>query len=134
MSLQRDRYFLDSNVFFYARVGDRNYGKCCRSIVEKVYRREIEAYIDTIVLLEVANAIFKYFKSIQVARDELTALMSLPMKIIDVKPEDVIQALSPELSPYDAIHIYISHILNAKIISADRDFDMYGRVDPCAVR
>lgn len=136
MNLAKDRYFIDGNVFFYAKIGDKKYGECSARIIREIYLGEIDAYTDSIVLLEVSNSLRKFFGSSKVILDEINAILSLPIKVIDVKKEDILDSLKigtslNSLSPYDLIHYFISKNYNAKIISADKDFDIVGRIDPC---
>lgn len=132
MNLEKSRYFLDSNVFFYAKIGDKKYGKCCAEIIKAVFEGKIDAYIDSVILSEVANSLRKFFTS-NVVAEEINAILSLPIRVIDVKKEDILESLKQRvlLSPYDSLHYFIAGKYNAKIISADKDFDTVGRIDPC---
>lgn len=95
-----------------------------------IYERKISAIIDSIILLEVANALRKL--GIKDIEDEILAILSLPIKVVDIRKEDIIEAVENlSLSPYDSLHYVISKRLDAKIISADKDFDIVGRIDPC---
>jgi predicted nucleic acid-binding protein len=128
--VKNELFFIDSNIFVYSKINDKKYGKCCQEIIKWIYERKISVIIDSIILLEVANALRKL--GIKDIRDEILAILSLPIKVIDVRKEDIIEAIeNPFLSPYDSLHYIISKRLNAKIISADKDFDNVGRIDPC---
>ncbi|BCU69942.1 type II toxin-antitoxin system VapC family toxin [Stygiolobus caldivivus] len=121
-------YFVDSNVFVYAKINDKKYGICCQNIIKKIYEKEVEVIIDNVILLEVANALRKL--GVRDIQDEVLAILSLPIRVIDFKQEDVIEATRDlSLSPYDSLHYVISKKYNAKIISADKDFKE--RIDPC---
>ena len=122
------KYFIDSNVFVYAKINDKKYGKCCQNIIKKIYEKKIEAIIDNIILLEVANALRKL--GVKDIEDEILAILSLPIRIVDFKQEDIVEATKDlSLSPYDSLHYIVSKKCNAKIISADKDFKV--RIDPC---
>lgn len=126
------KYFLDSNIFVYAKINDRVYGECCQRIVRMVYEGRIGALIDSVVLLEVANALRKL--GIKDVEDEVLAILSLPIMVVEITKEDITQAIRNQtLLPYDAVHSMISRRARAKIISADKDFDAAGdRIDPCS--
>ncbi|MEM1646279.1 MAG: type II toxin-antitoxin system VapC family toxin [Ignisphaera sp.] len=124
------KYFIDSNVFVYAKVNDKKYGKCCGEVIRRIYKREIDAAIDSLILLEVANALRKL--GVKDVEDTVLAILSLPISVVDFKKEDVIEAVKdPSLSPYDSLHYIISKRWGAKIVSADSDFK--DRVDPCSL-
>jgi predicted nucleic acid-binding protein len=122
------KYFIDSNIFVYAKVNDKKYGKCCQEVIRRIYEKKIEAIIDSVILLEVANALRKL--GVKDVKDVVLAILSLPISVIDFKQEDIVEAITElSLSPYDSLHYLISKKSNAKIISADKDFK--DRVDPC---
>ncbi|BDB99475.1 type II toxin-antitoxin system VapC family toxin [Saccharolobus caldissimus] len=122
-------YFVDSNVFVYAKINDKKYGKCCQNIIREIYERKINVIIDNVILLEVANALRKL--GVREIEDEILAILSLPIRVIDLKQEDIVEAVKDlSLSPYDSLHYLISKKHNAKIISADKDFKE--RIDPCS--
>jgi predicted nucleic acid-binding protein len=129
--LQRGRYFIDSNVFFYAKIGDKKYSRCCQKVIREIFEGEMDPYIDTVVLLEVANALVKFFKTSHIAVEELNAILALPITVVEPKKEEVVASISSNLTPYDALHAYIANRIGAKVVSADKDFDEIGRVDPC---
>jgi len=47
--------YMDSNVFFYAKIMDRKYGKACAKILEDVANGKIKACISPLVAIEVAK-------------------------------------------------------------------------------
>lgn len=76
----------------------------------------------------------KFYKHSESISDEIQAILSLPITIINVSKEDIVQSLSEtDLGPYDGLHYYLSKSVDAKIISADKDFDKVGRIDPCEI-
>jgi len=128
--VRNELFFIDSNIFVYAKINDKKYGKCSQDLIKMIYERKISAIIDSIILLEVANALRKL--GIKDIEDEILAILSLPIKVVDIRKEDIIEAVENlSLSPYDSLHYVISKRLDAKIISADKDFDIVGRIDPC---
>jgi len=46
-------------VFVYAKTNDRKYGECCQRLIKRVYEGKLSAIIDSVILLEVANALRK---------------------------------------------------------------------------
>lgn len=130
--MEKSKYFIDSNVFFYAKIGDKKYGECSKKVIRKIYENKIESYIDSVILLEVANALSKFFQDKNIIREELLAIMSLPLTVIEITKDDIVESSKiRELKPYDALHLYIANRVGARIISADSDFDKHGRLDPC---
>lgn len=131
------RVYIDSNIFFYARIMDKSYGESCSSILRSISAGKINASISTLVPIEVVNALRKYRLNRSVAA-EVRAIMSLPIEIHPVEASDVTDAVEVHEesggSPYDCVHVAIMkrHDMNV-IVSADRDFDRIGglrRVDP----
>ncbi len=47
--------FIDANVFVYAYAADPTLGPPCRDLVERVERKELEAYLSTSVFSEIAQ-------------------------------------------------------------------------------
>lgn len=129
--------FIDSNVFFYAKIADREYGSACAKILEKVVRGELEAVTSALVIIELVNALRKYGLGNEVKR-VVNAIFSLDISIHEVDPLDVRNAASifdeSRISPYDCAHAAVMKrvgIIN--IISADKDFDKIHwikRLDP----
>jgi PIN domain. len=95
--------------------------------IKRVYEGKLSAIIDSVILLEVANALRKL--GIKDVEDVILAILSLPIRV-----EEITQAIrNSSLSPYDSLHYIVSKRAKAKIISADKDFDSTGeRIDPCS--
>jgi predicted nucleic acid-binding protein len=55
--------------------------------------------------------------------EELNAILSLPITVVEPKKEEVVESLSTTLSPYDALHVYLAKKVRARVISADKDFN-----------
>ncbi|MCY0882418.1 MAG: PIN domain-containing protein [Acidianus infernus] len=72
--MHKTTYFIDSNVFVYAKIGDKKYGKCSQEIIKAIYKGKIEAIIDTVVLLEVANALRKL--KVKDVEEEILAILT----------------------------------------------------------
>jgi len=120
-------YFIDSNVFFYAKMMDREYGKPCAEILSKIMKGEIKAITSALVTVELANALRKYGFGREV-KGVVDALFSLDISIHEVDPLDVRNAVNIfdefKISPYDCTHVAIMRRIGiVDIISADRDFD-----------
>ena len=120
-------YFVDSNVFFYAKIFDRVYGGACAGVLDKIERGELEAVTSTLVVVELANALRKYGLGDEV-RDVVDAVFSLDMRVFEVDSIDVRTAASIfdefRVSPYDCVHAAVMKKAGVvDIISADRDFD-----------
>ena len=47
--------FIDANVFVYAFAADPTLGPPCRDLVERIGRKELEAYLSTSVFSEIAH-------------------------------------------------------------------------------
>ena len=125
------KYFIDSNVFVYAKLNDKKYGKCCIEIIRKIYENKIDAIIDPMILLDVANALRK--QGVKDVEEGILTILSLPIAVVNLGQEDIMDARkNRDLSPYDSLHYVISKKCNAKIISADKDFK--DRIDPCELQ
>ena len=131
------KYFIDSNVFFYAKIMDRKYGKKSASVVHALAGAKIEGVISSLILLELAIALRKYGMADEL-ESVLTSLPALRLDIQSVDSLDVKKAVelfnSYRISPYDCAHVAVmlrEGIRN--IISADDDFDRVKevvRIDP----
>ncbi|MEM2947848.1 MAG: type II toxin-antitoxin system VapC family toxin [Candidatus Bathyarchaeia archaeon] len=130
-------YFIDSNIFFYAKILDREYGDACAKILRKMERGEIKAVTSTLVIVELANALRKYGLSREV-RAVVDAVFSLDIQVFEVDPLDVRIAAQIfdefKISPYDCVHVAVMKKAGIEeIISADKDFDKINwirRLDP----
>jgi len=129
--------YVDSNIFFYAKIMDRKYGKACAKIIEDIVHGKIKASISPLVVIEVANALRKYGMEKEV-KDTMDAILSLNM---DIPPlDEIIVRMAAEIfekfgiSPYDSIHVATMQTHGIKeIISADKEFDKITsikRIDP----
>lgn len=120
-------YFVDSNVFFYAKILDREYGDVCAGVLGKIERGDLKAVTSTLVVVELANALRKYGLSDEV-KDVVDAVFSLDMRVFEVDSIDVRTAISIfdefRVSPYDCVHAAVMKKAGVvDVISADRDFD-----------
>lgn len=130
-------YFIDSNVFFYAKILDRKYGDACAKVLDKIVRGELEAVTSTLVVIELANALRKYGLSDEV-KDVVNAVFSLDIGVFEVDSLDVRTAAGIfnefRISPYDCVHAAVMRKARiVDIISADKDFDKIAwikRLDP----
>jgi len=130
-------YFIDSNIFFYAKILDREYGDAFAKILRKMERGEIKAVTSTLVIVELANALRKYGLSREV-RAVVDAVFSLDIQVFEVDLLDVRIAAQIfdefKISPYDCVHAAVMKKAGIEeIISADKDFDKINwirRLDP----
>ena len=120
-------YFVDSNVFFYAKIFDREYGSACAGVLGKIERGDLQAVTSTLVVVELANALRKFGLGDKV-KDVVDAVFSLDMRVFEVDPIDVRTATGIfdefRVSPYDCVHAAVMKKAGVvEIISADMDFD-----------
>lgn len=128
--------YVDSNVFFYAKILDAKYGETCVSIIKDIAKAKLKAAISVLVILEVANTLRKYGFRDEV-KNEVDALYSLNMVVNDVDSAIIRGAVDLSyktgISPYDCVHAVTMKKLGIRrIISADKDFDKIGleRINP----
>ena len=134
-------YYLDSNVFFYAKIRDRKYGDACASILHRVVEGKLSGATSTLALVETSNALRKYGKSSDVP-DEMGAIYSLGLTVHELLNVDVRLATEifaqTRVNPYDCAHAAIMKRNGLRnIISADTHFkDIAGitRTDPLSVQ
>ena len=63
------KFYIDSNVFFYAKIMDRVFGGPCSEILRSLASGTLEASTSALVPVEVANALRKYGRSKDVAQE-----------------------------------------------------------------
>ncbi len=132
--------FVDSNVFFYAKIMDGAYGKSCSNVLRMIAANELEASTSVLVPIEVANAMRKYGLA-KAAAEEINAIFSLGVEVYDIEAADAREAsqlLSEvDIGPYDCLHAAVMRREGlSEIISADKGFDKIKwltRVDPKAI-
>jgi len=130
-------YYVDSNIFFYAKIMDRKYGPSCSVIVRSIWEHRLNVTISSLILLEVSNALRKYGRVKDVA-PEVRAISSLGIETYPMDASDVQEAAEifeeTKINPYDCLHAAIMKRYNlTQIISADREFDKLkwlSRIDP----
>lgn len=120
-------YFVDSNVFFYAKIFDREYGGACARVLGKIEKGDLDAVTSTLVVVELANVLRKFGLDDEV-KDVVDAVFSLDMRVFEVDPLDVRTAANIfnefRVSPYDCVHAAVMKKAGiVDIISADKDFD-----------
>lgn len=119
--------FIDSNVLFYAKILDGEYGDSCAEILGRIEKGELEAATSSLVVVELANALRKYGLDDEV-KDVVDAVFSLEMQVFEVDSWDVRTAARIyhqfQVSPYDCVHAAVMKKAGiVGIISADQDFD-----------
>lgn len=124
--MKQKLFYIDSNIFFYAKIMDRKYGSACAKILKKIYEGEIKAATSTLTILEVANTLRKFSLEKKVY-DEIRAILSLPLTILPLTLPIIHETLKiykeTKISPYDCAHAATMKNLKIKhIISADTDF------------
>ena len=120
-------YFIDSNVFFYAKIFDREYGDACAKILDKIVKGELEVITSTLIAIELANALRKFGLGNEV-KEVIDAVFSLDIRVFEVDSLDVRNAARIydefRISPYDCVHAAVMRKAGiVDIISADKDFD-----------
>lgn len=129
--------YVDSNVFFCAKIADPRYGEACARIIEDIAIGELRAAASALVILEVASALKKYGLG-RAVRGEINAICSLGM-ILDPVDEIVLGWVGEihhetGVDPYDCVHAATMRKLGVtEILSADKDFDKIPairRIDP----
>lgn len=134
-------YYLDSNIFFYAKIRDRKYGDACANILTLLVNGKMSGATSTLALLETSNALRKYGRSSDVP-DEVGAIYSLGLTIHELLNTDI--RLATEIfaqtrkSPYDCAHAAVMKRNGLRnILSADPHFDDIPRItrtDPLSLR
>jgi len=120
-------HFVDSNVFFYAKIMDREYGPSCAQVLRRIHEGRILTATSVLVALEAANALRKFGLGKEV-KDTIDSIFSLGIMILDLNGSDTRNATDifhrHRISPYDCAHVAVMKRAEiGKIISADRDFD-----------
>lgn len=132
--------YIDSNVFFYAKIIDRVYGRACSEILSKIASGGMEASISALIPIEVANALRKFGLGAEVTA-EIRAICSLDVEILQVDSADTREAAEMynevKISPYDCLHAALVRRSGLReIVSADKDFDKFKwlkRIDPLSL-
>jgi predicted nucleic acid-binding protein len=120
-------HFVDSNVFFYAKIMDKEYGRSSAEVLRKIQEGELTAATSVLVILEVANALKKFGLAKEV-KDTVDSIFSLSMMIVNLDDSDTRNAIDifhrHRISPYDCAHVAVmKHAEISNIISADKDFE-----------
>jgi predicted nucleic acid-binding protein len=129
--------YVDTNVWIYAAIAHPKYGPRCKKILERIERGELEAVAFVQVLSEIAGGLSQQYR-VKDPTGPLRAVLSYPMKIVDVTPDILIRAAEYSrdyrILPYDGIHVASAvSSLATEILSADEELDkvdVVKRVDP----
>jgi len=133
-------FFIDSNVFFYAKIMDARYGTACARIIRRIASGSLEASTSVLVPVEVANAMRKFGLADEITA-EVRALYSLGVEVLTIDAPDALEAVEASgksgVSPYDCLHAIVMKRNGLRdIISADTDFDKLdwvNRTDPSSL-
>ncbi len=87
-------YFVDSNVFFYAKIRDKKYGDACAEILRRITGNQVTGATSTLAILETSNALRKYGRQDEI-EDEITAIYSLPITVHELLNMDIRLASEP---------------------------------------
>lgn len=133
-------YYLDSNIFFYAKIRDRKYGDACAHILNLLVEGRLSASTSTLAIVETSNALRKYGRPSDVP-DEVGAIYSLGLTVHELLNVDVRLATEifaqTRVNPYDCTHAAVmkrNRIRN--ILSADPHFEEIPgitRTDPLSI-
>ena len=134
-------HYLDSNIFFYAKIRDRKYGDACANILNSLVEGKLSGQTSTLAVVETSNALRKYGRSSDVP-DEVGAIYSLGLTIHELLNADLRLATEifaqTRVSPYDCAHAAVMKRNGLRnILSADAHFeDIPGlnRTDPLSLR
>ncbi len=129
--------FIDSNVFFYAKIMDRVFGKSCSEIIRDVASGSLQASTSALVPIEVANALRKYGMANDIV-DEVRAIFSLGLEVYSLDSADAQEAAeiyaATGISPYDCLHVAVMKRNGlSEIVFADKEFEKIPwikRLDP----
>lgn len=132
MSEDKDLSYVDSNIFFYAKIMDPEYGPSSAEVIKNIHDGRILVATSTLVALEVANALRKFGLGREV-RDTVDSIFSLRMQVANLEQSDLRNAVNVFqkylISPYDCAHVAIMGRLGARVvISADKDFDKISEI------
>ena len=131
------KVYVDSNVFFYAKIMDRVFGRPCSEVLRSIASENLQASISALVPIEVANALRKYGMAKDVV-EEVRAIFSLGLEVYSLDPTDAREAAeiyaATGISPYDCLHAAVMKKYGlSEIISADKEFEKIPwikRLDP----
>lgn len=134
-------YYLDSNIFFYAKIRDRKYGDGCAHILNWLVEGKLSGATSTLALVETSNALRKYGRSSDVP-EEVEAIYSLGLTVHELLNVDIRLATEifaqTRVNPYDCTHAAVMKRNGIrKILSADTHFeDIPGitQTDPLSLR
>jgi uncharacterized protein len=129
--------YIDSNVFFYAKIMDRVFGEPCSRILTDVSSGNLQASTSALVPIEVANALRKYGLAKDIV-EEVRAISSIGLEIYTLDQTDALEAAeiygATGISPYDCLHAAVMKKNGlSEIISADKEFEKVPwmkRLDP----
>ncbi|MFA4819767.1 MAG: type II toxin-antitoxin system VapC family toxin [Candidatus Aenigmatarchaeota archaeon] len=134
--------YLDTNIMIYSIENHPKYGKACAKILFDIENQKLQASSSMLVLIETINVIQKLNKILKGEekqlniRDNIDAILSLPITWLDINFPVIRRAAEYDykISGVDYIHIATMEINSIKkIISADDELDkvdLIKRIDP----
>lgn len=139
--------YVDTNIFVYAIENHPRFGKRCKEILGDVDSKRLEACCSVLVLVELINVLKKINgilskegKKRLSIRDNIEAVLSLPIVWIDMDMAVIERASAYEFSVngVDYVHIASMELTSVnEILSADEDLDsvrVIVRTDPLDYR
>jgi predicted nucleic acid-binding protein len=133
------RFYIDSNIFANAALGDRRYGAACLRVLEDLETARIQGVASSLVLLELANALRKFGRP-KIANEAVASARALLASLFEMDAElaeDGVRAASEVgQDPYDGLHVATMRKMGlVNVISTDADFEQFPgirRIDPVA--
>ena len=125
--MRLSKAYIDSNVFFYAKIRDRTFGDSCLRVMQQIASGELKASISALVPIEVANAMRKYGLRKEIP-DEVRAIFSLGIDVYPIGEPEAREAAEifkkVDINPYDCLHAAVmKNNALGEIVSADKEFD-----------
>ncbi|MBN1626966.1 MAG: type II toxin-antitoxin system VapC family toxin [Deltaproteobacteria bacterium] len=122
-------YFIDTNIFIYAKGKDHPLKSSCISMIKKIGNQEITAIINTEVIQEILyryQSIKKLPSGISLAKEAVKICsLILPVEERDLSLAMEILGSNPRIQTRDAFHAatMLNHNIN-EILSTDPHFDL----------
>lgn len=123
-------YVIDCNVIVKWFIPEKD-SEIITKLLEKATNKEINLYSTTIVVIEFANVLARYYRKSLLTESECIRSFTTLIKMIKEKTINIISlnseqigvlslALESKISYYDAEYLYLSKKLNADLITYDK--------------